>query len=130
MTQSEPSLSLMETAANTKTVELLFSKGLINHQGHDLALEFLYPHQRWGYWISSLILIIGIALILAGLALFFVLNWPAMSLLHKLSIIGAGLLCCVFGSWTYSSHKMVSKLFLVGACILVGVFAAVYGKIL
>lgn len=130
MTQNEPSLSLMETPADKKTVEVLFSKGLINHEGHDLALEFLYPHQRWGYWVANLAFVIGTVFIMVGLAIFFVLNWPTMSLLHKFSIIGAGLLCCLFGAWAYSSHKIVSKLFLVGACIIVGVFAAVFGKIL
>lgn len=130
MTQTEPSLSLMEMTADKKTVEILFSKGLINHEAHDLALDFLYPHPRWGYWVANLALVIGTLLMLTGLALFFASNWHIMSLLHKLSIIGAALLCCLFGSWTYSSHKIVSRLFLVAACILIGVFVAVFGKIL
>lgn len=85
MTQNEHSLSLMEMTADEETVETLYSKGLIGHQGHDLALEFLFPHQRWGYWTANILLTLGISLILVGIIFFFAFNWQKMSTFHKFS---------------------------------------------
>jgi len=127
--ENERSLSLMEIPANRKTVENLYEKQFINQEAHDLALEFLYPHQRWGYWTANLLLSLGISLLLVGIIFFFAFNWQKMSTLHKFSTLEAGLICCIFGAWSYSSKEVISKLFLIGASILVGVFLAVFGQI-
>lgn len=127
--ESERSLSLMEMKANWGTVETLYEKELINQEAHDLALEFLYPHQRWGYWTSKMLLVLGASLLLVGIILFFAYNWQAMSTFHKFATVEAALICCLVGAWSFSNNEFLSKLFLTGASILVGVFLAVFGQI-
>ncbi|MBI2791847.1 MAG: DUF2157 domain-containing protein [Gammaproteobacteria bacterium] len=123
------SITLIEQQADRSIVDVLYRNGYINQQARDYCLELLYPHQRWGYWIAQVLAIVGCTLVLVGMIYFFAYNWAAMSSSYKFITIELALLCCVMGAWTYSLEKLAGQLFLMAACILVGVFLVVFGQV-
>lgn len=130
MNQSEHhSLTLAQESADEKIIRRLYAQGFINEQGRIFALEWLTPHQRWGYWIAQLCALVGCTLVLAGMIFFFAHNWQKMSVFYKFTVIEAAIICALLGAWVYSLEKTGGKLSLICASILVGVFLAVFGQI-
>jgi uncharacterized membrane protein len=129
ISQEHDSITLMQQPANRSVVDVLYRHGYIDQQARDYVLELLYPHQRWGYWIAQVMAILGCTFILVGMIYYFAFNWQAMSSSYKFICIELGILCCVMGAWTYTLSKLSGQLFLIGACILVGAFLAVFGQV-
>jgi uncharacterized membrane protein len=123
------SITLIEQQADRSIVDVLYRHGYINQQARDYCLELLYPHQRWGYWTAQVLAIVGTMLVLVGMIYFFSHNWAAMSSSYKFITIELGMLCCAMGAWTYSLEKLSGQLFLMAACILVGIFLVVFGQV-
>lgn len=123
------SITLMQQEANREIIESLYQHNFINQDAKNHALELLYPHRQWGFWISKILNILGFVLLITGMIYFFAFNWERMSSTYKLISIEMGLLCCVAGAWAFSLSRLPGQLFLTGACILIGVFFAVFGQI-
>lgn len=86
-----PSSILEHIPADRRLVEELYVHGKITHEAKEHALEFLYPSDKWGLWISRLLLAIGTALVLSGVVYFFVFNWAKITPLLKLSSLQIGM---------------------------------------
>lgn len=84
--------------------------------------------KRWGYWIATVLMILGTALLLAGIIFFFAFNWQNMLKFQKFSIIEFGIFICTAGALYYSAPPY-RGLLLTGASVLTGVFLAVFGQI-
>ncbi|MBN9287362.1 MAG: hypothetical protein BGO43_15835 [Gammaproteobacteria bacterium 39-13] len=123
------SITLMQQEANREIVESLYQHNFINQDAKDHVLELLYPHHQWGYWTSKILQTLGFILLITGMVYFFAFNWERMSPAYKLISIEAALICCVAGAWAFSLSRLVGQLFLTGACVLVGIFLAVFGQI-
>jgi uncharacterized membrane protein len=129
MNQNHDSITLLEERANPIAVESLYRQGLLSQGGREMGLSFLNPHENWGYWISTLLLILGWVFILSGITYFFAFNWHKMSSYYKFSSIQVLILVCLAGAWAYEIDNLRGKLFLTGGCILIGVFLAVFGQV-
>ncbi|MBS0286811.1 MAG: DUF2157 domain-containing protein [Proteobacteria bacterium] len=122
------SITLMQQQANQSIIHDLFAKGFINQQARDSVLALLYPHVSWGAWTSRMLQILGTLFIVTGLIFYFAFNFANMSSSYKLHTIEAALIACAAGAWAFSLSKLSGQLFLTFACILVGVFLAVFGQ--
>ena len=122
-------LSLEKIPVNRRLVEELYSQGKITSEARQYALNLLYPNQRWGLWISRLLLTIGTSLILASIIYFFAFNWVKIPPAVKLISIELGFIACLVGAYYNSLKRLSGKLFLLSASVLVGVFMAVFGQI-
>ncbi len=129
ITQDHDSITLMQQQANQSLVDDLYRRGFINQQARDSVLELLYPHRQWGYWTARLLTILGCIFVLAGMVYYFAFNWESMSDSYKLITIQTGIFCSIAGAWAYSLDRLPGQLFLTSACILVGIFMAVFGQI-
>lgn len=122
------SITLMQQQANQSIIDDLFRKGFINQQARDSVLALLYPHVSWGTWTARMLNILGTLFIICGLIFYFAFNFANMSSSYKLHTVEAALVCCAAGAWAFSLSKLSGQLFLTMACILVGIFLAVFGQ--
>ncbi len=124
---SQPTLA--QIPANRRLVDELYAHGKISHEARAYALDFLYPPDKWGVWISRLLLAVGTALVLSGIVYFFAFNWAKITPLVKLSSIQGALFCCLLGAYYYKLDRVSGQILLLSASVLTGVFMAVFGQI-
>lgn len=124
---SQPTLA--QIPANRRLVDELYAHGKISHEAREYALDFLYPADKWGLWISRLFLAVGTALVLSGVVYFFAFNWAKITPLVKLASIQGALLCCLLGAYYYKLERVSGQVLLLSASVLTGVFMAVFGQI-
>jgi uncharacterized membrane protein len=129
MNSKEDLCTLEQIPANRKLVDDLYAHGKITLEAKECALNFLYPHNQWGSWISRLLLIVGCVLVLSGVIHFFAFNWAKIPPGLKLFLIEFLIVGSLMGACFYSLEKIEGKAFLLSASVLVGVFMAVFGQI-
>ena len=122
-------LTLEQIPADRRLIEELSSHGFITQMAKAQALELLYPHKAWGLWISRLLLMAGTSLVLAGVVYFFAFNWMKIPPGVKLGLIEFAILACAVAVYRYGFERLVGKILLLSASVLVGVFWAVFGQI-
>ncbi len=120
---------LQKIPANRRFVEELYAHGKITYEAKEYALDVLYPADKWGVWVSRLLLAIGSALVLCGIIYFFAFNWAKITPLVKLSSLQVGMVGCLIGAYFYSLKRTSGQILLLSASVLTGVFMAVFGQI-
>lgn len=120
---------LNQIPANRRLVEELYAHGKITHEAKEHALDILYPADKWGIWISRLLLTIGATLVLCGVVYFFAFNWAKITPFVKLSSIQVAMVGCLVFACFYSLNRISGQVLLLSASVLTGVFMAVFGQI-
>ncbi|MEC7775576.1 MAG: DUF2157 domain-containing protein [Planctomycetota bacterium] len=128
MSEETTTVDLDKIPATRQQVSRLYFAGLLDREARLYAFELLNPRRLWTVWASRLLLILGAALILAGIIFFFAANWNSFSGMVKLGGIEVGLVVCLAGAWLYGLERLSGKVLLLGAGVLVGVFLAVFGQ--
>ncbi len=129
MYKKKHNYTLEEIPANRRLVEELYANDKITNEAKDYALKILYPHDQWGLWIFRILLATGVTLILSGIVYFFAFNWTKLTPLIKLSSIEFSIIICLIGAYFYSLEKIIGKVLLLSASVMVGVLMAVFGQI-
>lgn len=120
---------LEKIPANRRLIEELYVHGKITCETKEYALDLLYPVDKWGVWISRILLAVGSSLILSGILYFFAFNWAKITPLVKLSSIQIAMVVCLIGTYFYSLKRVSGQVLLLSASVLTGVFMAVFGQI-
>ena len=128
MSEETTTVDLDKIPATRQQVSRLYFAGLLDREARLYAFELLNPRRLWTVWASRLLLVLGAALILAGIIFFFAANWNSIERLVKLGGIEVGLVLCLAGAWLYGLDRLSGKVLLLGAGVLVGVFLAVFGQ--
>ena len=128
MSEETTTVDLDKIPATRQQISRLYFAGLLDQEARLYAFELLNPRRLWTVWASRLLLILGAALILAGIIFFFAANWNSFSGMVKLGGIEVGLVVCLAGAWLYGLERLSGKVLLLGAGVLVGVFLAVFGQ--
>lgn len=119
---------ILDRPADRKTVLALHGAGLLSPRAKDEALRLLRPPVAWWRWASRLLLLVGAALVLAGIVFFFAYNWARMAAWMKFALIETALVGCVVAAWLVGIEKLGGKLLSLAAAVLTGVVLAVYGQ--
>lgn len=127
--EQKPKSLLNQIPANRRLVDELYAHGKITHEAKEYALDTLYPADKWGIWISRLLLAVGAALVICGVIYFFAFNWAKITPFVKLSSIQIGMVGCLICAYFYSLNRISGQVFLLSASVLTGVFMAVFGQI-
>lgn len=119
----------LDLPLNRRVIDRLFRVGAIDDSGRQEALRLLNGPVVWWPWIDKALLFLGLALALTGIICFFAWNWDHLPGIAKLGIIQLGLAtCCGVALWK-GLETTIGKAAQTGACVLVGVFLAVFGQI-
>jgi len=85
--------------------------------------------KNWFFWARKMMLLLGSALLLAGIIFFFAYNWDSMRPFQKLSLLEFGVVVCAVSAYFYGLPKLIGKILILFAAVLTGVLLAVYGQI-
>ncbi len=85
--------------------------------------------EAWYEWALRMLLMVGSALVLAGVIFFFAYNWQKMGRFLKLGLVQGGIIGCVVAAHFTGTTRLSGKILLTCASVLVGVLLAVYGQI-
>ena len=118
----------LDKTANIKTIRRLHRDGLLTDDAFIAASSVLRPASAWSAWARQTLLLLGSALVLAGIILFFAYNWSAMGRFLKFGLIEAGIVACIIAARLLGRARLSGKVLLMGASVLVGVLLAVYGQ--
>ena len=83
----------------------------------------------WRRWIERVLLVIGATLTLTGVIFFFAYNWDGLSSPWKFRLIEGALAGCSLAAWRFGLDTLAGKVSVLAACVLIGVFLAVFGQI-
>jgi len=125
----QPSNGSMDFPVGPSIIEKLHQKGFLSDKARDSAVQKIGSSLQWWHWTGHLLLFLGTALILAGIVFFFAFNWAKLGPFFKFILVEAGILGCMAGVFLIGSHKIVGKILLLCAALLVGVFLAVFGQV-
>jgi uncharacterized membrane protein len=103
-------------------------RGLISEDTHAALLAQLRPASIWRQWASWNLLGLGTTLVLAGIIFFFAYNWQGMGRMERLTAAQVGLFAAAIGSRFSGSHILVGHMLTLAACVMIGVFLAVFGQ--
>lgn len=123
------SLSLALVPADRRLIDRLFARGLVSLEARAAGLDLVHPTRAWALWAARLLLVLGVALVLAGSVFFFAFNWARLTTLVKLGSVELALVACLAGSFRRGFRGLPGRLLLLSASLLVGVFLAVFGQI-
>lgn len=123
--QKEP----LERKATVGLARRLQEEGLLTDEAVAASIGALRPPSAWYQWARRMLLILGSALILAGIIFFFAYNWSQMHRLVKLGIIEGGIVACIIVVQIKGVSRLSGKILLACSSVLVGVLLAVYGQI-
>ena len=112
-----------------RLIERLCRRGLVSAAARDEALAVSEPPRRWGVWVSRLLVVLGTALVLAGLVYFFAFNWNRIPPLVKLGAIATMIAAASVTVAVVGFGRLVSDAAASAAVVLVGVHLAVEGQI-
>jgi len=85
--------------------------------------------KNWFFWARKMMLLLGSALLLAGIIFFFAYNWDSMRPFQKLSLLEFGVVACAVAAYLTGLSKLTGKILLLAAVVISGVLLAVYGQI-
>ncbi|OQX19132.1 MAG: hypothetical protein BWK80_37260 [Desulfobacteraceae bacterium IS3] len=120
--------SRLKQKADIAGVRKLHRDGILNDAAFFAASRVLMPASVWAAWADRMLLFFGSALLLSGVIFFFAYNWAAMGRFLKFALIESGIVVCVIASYVGGIRRIVGKVFLLSASVLVGVLLAVYGQ--
>ena len=83
----------------------------------------------WRLWLDRGLLVLGAALIVAGIGYFFAHNWQHITDDDKLGLSAGAVLAAFAGALWAGADRFIGKLLLLAASLLVGVFLAVFGQV-
>ncbi|WP_020405351.1 DUF2157 domain-containing protein [Hahella ganghwensis] len=83
---------------------------------------------RWQLSCSRFLLVIGCALILAGITSFFAFNWADLHRFAKFTLIEAGIIGGITVAWHRGIDSLAGRAALFASAFLVGTFLAVFGQ--
>lgn len=94
-----------------------------------VLIKHFPDHTGWMRFVDLTLLLLGAALMLAGVVFFFAYNWAGLPSLLKFGIIQAALIALIATTLFYGLERIQGKVALLGASIMVGVLLAVYGQV-
>lgn len=120
---------LLDQPARPQSLRLLRDQGYISSDAYFKGMQALRSTRDWAQWTTVFSLILGSALLLAGIIFFFAYNWEGLHRLAKLGLLqGTVLLSWLAAIWI-GLRRLTGQMCLLGACVLIGVCFAVYGQV-
>jgi uncharacterized membrane protein len=118
----------LDQPASVALVQEWRQSGLIGADAHGSLLAQLRSVRLWREWGALCFLVLGTALLLAGVIFFFAWNWDGMTRWQRLVVPVIGVLVPALGSRFLARSGLSEKMALLAASVMIGVFLAVFGQ--
>ncbi|MHB8793457.1 MAG: DUF2157 domain-containing protein [Thermoleophilia bacterium] len=121
-------LGHLDQPATRQAVEELFDSGYLSGDALIAAREYLHQPLALWRWTSRVLLLVGSALVLAGIVFFFAYNWKNLGRYPRFAIIEVGLAVFVVAALFSDMDELPGKVLITAASILTGVLLLVFGQ--
>lgn len=118
----------LDQPASVALVQEWRQKELIGPAAHEALIAQLRPVRLWREWGALCFLVLGTALVLAGIIFFFAWNWNGMTRWQRLIVPVIGVLLPALGSRLLAEGGLPRRMALLAASVMIGVFLAVFGQ--
>lgn len=113
-----------------KQLRRLYREGLLPESVfRTFLVESASSAGDWHFWFRTLLLVLGTALVLAGVILFFSWNWGIMRPAVKFTLLETGLAAAVLAALLCGGHRLEGKVLLLVASILTGILLVTCGQV-
>lgn len=119
----------LERPATLKVLQDLRRAGAVDDPTYHLLAAHLRPPAQWLEWVRLNLLLTGAALVLSGIVFFFAYNWQAIGRFEKLGLVAAAISLSILAAWRAGLDQTGGKVLTLAACVMTGVFLAVFGQI-
>lgn len=122
----------LDQPATPERLRLLAREGLLDGEALERAftLTGLIPDGAgWRRFVDVVLLFLAAALTLSGIIFFFAYNWADMHRFVKFGLIEAVMIALVAFAFYQGLDRLVGKVSLLGAAVLVGALLAVFGQV-
>jgi uncharacterized membrane protein len=107
----------------------LADQGLLPRLSWQKNIASIRDDQKWRLWGFRILLVLGVAHLLAGIVFFFAYNWAELPKFTKFGLLFAGIVSS-FGLWWFKGpDSRLGELFGVSSTVLTGILMAVFGQI-
>jgi len=120
--------TLLDKRASIRMLGKLHREGWLNTAAYQAACAQVRPPAAWFAWAQLTLLLVGSALVLAGVIFFFAYNWAAMGHFLKFGLLEMAILGTLAGTFRAGLDRLSGKILLLSASVMVGVLLAVYGQ--
>jgi len=120
-----------QLSATPDRIRALYSARALKPSAARRALELSTaspPREAWRAFLARGFLLVGAALVLAGILFFFAYNWADLGRFAKFALILCGIVAAVVGAWEWG-ERIAGQVSLMAAAVLVGALLAVYGQV-
>jgi len=105
---------------NAGILQTLHEHRLLSADAYAAARARLRQGIAWRRWVGNLLLVVGVALVLAGIVVYIVANWHALGRYARFAGLETLLFGCAIGAWYAGLEKPLGRLLLLAAAALVG----------
>ena len=84
---------------------------------------------RWREYINAFLMVVGAALIVAGIASFIAWNWADLDRIAKFALLQAGILGSALLAWRFGLDSTAGKSSLFAVAFLTGILFALFGQV-
>jgi len=117
----------LDQPAHAGLIESLHERGVISAEARARSLAWLREGVAWRSWAGSLLLVFGVALVLAGIICFVAANWEFVGAFAKFAALELLLFGCAVGAWFAGLDRTGGKVLLGAAAVLVGAVLLLIG---
>ncbi len=121
--------SPLDTKPDHESLRTIRNAGLISSEVFWRGIREINQPREWAKWAARLCLLVGSALVMAGIVYFFAFNWDALDRWQKLGLLQIVTLGALIGGQCIGFGRLGGKLLLLGSAICVGVSFAVFGQV-
>ena len=119
----------LEGRAQLDVFEKLQADGDLSSDALERAHGLIEDSAWVATWFSRALLLFGTSLAVAGVVFFFAFNWDDLPALAKLGLVQVGFAAALAGATLKELESTTSRILLLVAGVLIGVFFAVFGQI-
>jgi len=112
-----------------KQLRRLYEEGLLPESVFRTFLVESTSPANWHPWFSTLLFVVGTALVLVGFMLLFVWNWAGMEPAVKFALLETGLVAAIVAAIICGERRLEGKVLLLVSSILTGILLAVCGQV-
>ena len=126
-----PTPPLLDAPPTTETLWRLFDAELLPpsawERAHDLAQLRPTP-QQWASYLERVLLMLGTALLVAGVFFFFAFNWRDLPRVIQFATLQGAVVLCAIGAWVAQLETWAGRMFMLASALLIGVAMGVIGQ--
>lgn len=122
----------IDAATTRENIHRLARDGILSVEALERALKItnhLPDRKRWGWFLDTVLLILGAGALVSGIFFFFAFNWAGMHRYIKFGLLDAAIFAAVGVAFWQGLERLSGKIALGVAGLLVGGLLAVYGQV-